>query len=184
MAARWTHGMTRTAGRMATRLVSRLDSTGRTVTATLAAAAVALLALSGYFAHQLYGQHQEEQRRQDVLSAARQTAVNFTSLHYETYESDSRNVLKGATGRFKKQFAAQTEELTKLVTQNKSVSKGQVLEAGVVRADEKTARVLVVADSTVKNVSTPEGETRNYRLQLDLAHEHGRWLTSNVEFVA
>lgn len=184
MAARWTHGMTRTLGRTATRLVSRLDGTGRTVTAALAVAAAALLALSGYFAHQLYGQHQEEQRRQDVLSAARQTAVNFTSLHYKTYKADSRNVLDGATGRFKKQFSAQTEELTKLVTQNKSVSEGQVLEAGVVRADERTARVLVVADSTVKNISNPKGETRNYRLQLDLAQEDGRWLTSNVEFVA
>lgn len=172
--------MTRTAGRLA----GRLGGAGRAVTATLAAAAAALLALSGYFAYQLYGQHQEEQRRQDVLSAARQTAVNFTSLHYKTYEADSRNVLKGSTGRFKKQFSAQTEELTKLVTQNKSVSKGQVLEAGVVRAGEKSARVLVVADSTVKNVSAPKGETRNYRLQLDLVEEGGRWLTSNVEFVA
>ncbi|WP_254665970.1 hypothetical protein [Streptomyces sp. WMMB 322] len=179
-----THGMTFAAGRMAARLDRRLDGTGRAVTAALVAAAAALLTLSGYFGYQLYGQHQEEQRRQDVLSAARQTAVNFTSLHYKTYKADSRNVLQGATGRFKKQFSAQTEELTELVTQNRSVSKGQVLEAGVVRADEKSARVLVVADSTVKNVSTPKGETRNYRLQLDLVQEGGRWLTSDVEFVS
>jgi Mce-associated membrane protein len=172
--------MTRVAGR----LISRMGGAGRALPTALAAAAAVLLTLSGYFGFQLYGQQQEEQRREDILTAARQTAVNFTSLHYKTYKRDSGNVLKGATGEFKKQFSAQTEELTKLVAENKSVSKGQVLEAGIVRADEKSARVLVVADSTVKNVSAPNGEARNYRLQLDLVQESGRWLISNVEFVA
>jgi Mce-associated membrane protein len=92
-------------------------------------------------------------------------------------------VLKGATGEFKKEFAAQTEQLTKLVAENKSVSEGQVLDAGIVRADADSARVLVVADSKVTNTAAPQGQARTYRLQLDLVREHGRWLTSDVEFV-
>ncbi|MFF7310853.1 hypothetical protein [Streptomyces sp. NPDC008137] len=153
------------------------------MTAGLVAATVLTTALSLWLAFGLYEQREADQRRQGILAAARQSALNFTSLDYRHYDRDSVNVLAGATGDFKKQFTAQTEQLTKLVAQNKSVSQGQVLEAGIVRSDEDSARVLVVADSKVTNTAAPEGEARTYRLQLDLVHEDGRWLTSDVEFV-
>ena len=156
---------------------------GAALPATLAVATVAATALSGWLCVEVYEQRAEAGRHQDVLAAARQSALNFTSLDYRHYDRDSKNVLKGATGDFKKEFAAQTGELTKLVAANKSVSQGQVLEAGIVRSDERSARVLVVADSKVTNTAAPEGQARTYRLQLDLVLERGRWLTSDVEFV-
>ncbi|WP_413471049.1 hypothetical protein [Streptomyces peucetius] len=156
---------------------------GRALPAALAVATVAVTALSGWLCVEVYEQRAEAERHQDILAAARQSALNFTSLDYRHYDRDSKNVLKGATGEFKEQFSAQTEELTKLVAANKSVSEGQVLEAGIARSDERSARVLVVADSKVTNTAAPEGQARTYRLQLDLVLERGRWLTSNVEFV-
>ncbi|MGW7367179.1 hypothetical protein ACWGI8_28060 [Streptomyces sp. NPDC054841] len=156
---------------------------GRARSAVLAVATAVTAALSVWLGLQVYEQRVEEQRHQDILAAARQSALNFTSLDYRHYGRDSGNVLKGAAGDFKEQFAAQTAELTKLVAANKSVSEGRVLEAGITRADERTARVLVVADSKVTNTAAPEGQSRTYRLQLDLVLEGGRWLTSNVEFV-
>ncbi|MFC3574516.1 hypothetical protein ACFOZ0_14790 [Streptomyces yaanensis] len=156
---------------------------GRALLAALVAATVLTTAAAVWLGMRLADQRAVEHRRQDVLAAARQSALNFTSLDYRHYARDSGNVLKGATGDFRKQFAAQTQELTKLVARNKSVSEGQVLEAGIVRSDEHSARVLVVADSKVTNTAVPEGQARTYRLQLDLVREHGRWLTSDVEFV-
>ncbi|MGX1560723.1 hypothetical protein [Streptomyces sp. NPDC055506] len=153
------------------------------MTAGLVAATVITTALTLWLALGLYEQREADQRHQGILAAARQSALNFTSLDYRHYDRDSENVLAGATGDFKKQFTAQTDQLTKLVAQNKSVSEGQVLEAGIVRSDEDSARVLVVADSKVTNTAAPEGEARTYRLQLDLVHKDGRWLTSDVEFV-
>ncbi|MGW0701721.1 hypothetical protein ACWD0A_20870 [Streptomyces sp. NPDC002867] len=167
-------GLRRAAGRVAH---------GRLTAAALAVGTVVVTALSGWLCVEVYEQRVETQRQQDILAAARQSALNFTSLDYRHYERDSANVLKGATGDFKEQFTAQTAELTKLVAANKSVSQGQVLEAGIARADERSARVLVVADSKVTNTAAPEGQARTYRLQLDLVLESGRWLTSNVEFV-
>ncbi|MFI6103238.1 hypothetical protein [Streptomyces sp. NPDC051310] len=167
----------------ATRRLREAARRGRALPAALAVATAAVTVLSGWLSLQVYDQRAEEQRRQDILAAARQSALNFTSLDYRHYDRDSANVLKGATGDFKEQFAAQTAELTKLVAANKSVSEGQVLEAGITRADERTARVLVVADSRVTNTAAPQGQARTYRLQLDLVHEGGRWLTSDVEFV-
>ncbi|NEA76180.1 hypothetical protein G3I68_37020 [Streptomyces sp. SID13588] len=156
---------------------------GRRLSATLAVAALVLAAASGYLGAHLYQQRQDGRRDQDIVAAARQSALNFTSLDYRHYDQDSKNVLNGATGDFKKQFASQTAELTKLVASNKSVAEGQVLEAGIAKSDDHSARVLVVVDSKVTNVAAPEGQARNYRLQLDLVREGGRWLTSDVEFV-
>lgn len=170
MAARWPHGM-------------RKALSARATSAALVAATVVVTALTIWTALGLHAQREADQRRQDILAAARQSALNFTSLDYRRYDRDSANVLAGATGDFKEQFAAQTKQLTELVDQNKSVSEGQVLEAGIVRSDEKSARVLVVADSKVTNTAVPQGEARTYRLQMDVVHRDGRWLTSNVEFV-
>lgn len=155
----------------------------RVLAAGLVAATVVTTALAGWLGLLVYEQRATDQRQQDILAAARQSALNFTSLDYRHYPRDSKTVLDGATGEFKKQFAAQTEQLTKLVAKNRSVSEGQVLEAGITRSDERSARVLVVADSKVTNTAAPEGQARTYRLQLDLRYENGRWLTSGVEFV-
>ncbi|MGW2645299.1 hypothetical protein ACWC2T_10385 [Streptomyces sp. NPDC001393] len=155
----------------------------RLLSAALAAATVLTAVLCGWLGLKLSDQRAADQRRQDILAAARQSALNFTSLDYRHYDRDSRTVLSGATGDFKKQFAAQTRQLTKLVAQNKSVSEGQVLEAGIVRSDERSAQVLVVADSKVTNTAAPDGQARTYRLQLGLVRVAGRWLTSDVEFV-
>ncbi|MFI1398035.1 hypothetical protein [Streptomyces sp. NPDC020681] len=167
------------------RIGGRLRETARHRWAlpAVAAATALTMALTGWLGVRLYEQQAENRRHQDILAAARQSALNFTSLDYRHYARDSENVLKGAAGDFKEQFAAQTAELTKLVAANKSVSEGQVLEAGITRADERTARVLVVADSKVTNTAAPAGQARTYRLQLDLVLEGGRWLTSDVEFV-
>ena len=156
---------------------------GRASSLGLATATVVVTALTIWLALGLHEQREGDQHRQDILAAARQSALNFTSLDYRHYDRDSANVLAGATGDFKKQFAAQTDQLTELVAQNKSVSEGQILEAGIVRSGENSARVLVVADSKVTNTAVPQGEARTYRLQLDLVHRDGRWLTSDVEFV-
>jgi Mce-associated membrane protein len=169
MAAHWADGLR--GGRM------------RLLSAGLVAATVLTTVLCVWLGLKLSDQRAVEQRRQDILAAARQSALSFTSLDYRHYDRDSGSVLKGATGEFKKEFAAQTAQLTKLVARNKSVSEGQVLEAGIVRSDARSARVLVVADSKVTNTAAPEGQPRTYRLQLDLARVAGRWLTSDVTFV-
>lgn len=156
---------------------------GRALTVGLVVATLLTTALMLWLSMRLYDRHETDMRRQDILSAARQSALNFTSLDYRHYDRDSANVLKSATGDFKKQFSAQTHDLTELVARNKSVSEGQVLDAGIVRSDARSARVLVVADSKVTNTAAPEGEARTYRLQLDLVYRGGRWLTSDVEFV-
>lgn len=119
----------------------------------------------------------------EVLRAATAEVIAFTTLDYRDIDPSIDRVLAGATGQFRKQFKASREQLVALSKQNESVSEGQVLRAGVVSMDDDSARVIVVADSSVTNVNAPDPQPRHYRLQLDLVRQGDRWLTSGLEFV-
>jgi Mce-associated membrane protein len=124
-----------------------------------------------------------DDRRAEVLQQARQIAVNFTTMDHRTFDEDVALVLDGATGTFRDEFRAGVEQTRALVTDNESVSVGTVTEAGLVTADEDTARVLLVVDTEVTNTATPQPVPRHYRVQLDLARTGDRWLASDLRFV-
>jgi len=125
----------------------------------------------------------EERRRQAVLSAARQEAVNLTTIDSQHLDRDIQRILDAATGEFREQFAAGSNELTKLLAANKAKSTGEVLEAGIVTVDEDSAQVLVVVDTTITNAEEPKGRLSHYRMQLDLVRQGSRWLTTRLEFL-
>ena len=149
----------------------------------LVAAGIACVVLIAVTLPRLTAADKDEARRTEVLQAARQHAVNFTTLDYRTLDRDLGRVLRGATGQFRSEFEAGTTNLSKLVTDNKGVSEGEVLEAGIVSDDDDSARVLVVADSTVTNTAGPKPVPRYYRMQMDLVLVRGRWLVSDLQFV-
>lgn len=144
-----------------------------------------LLVAGGVVLGTRWAQASETEDRYDaVLGAARAEALAFTTLDHRTVEEDTQRVLDGATGAFERQFRSSLDQLTALATENESVSTGKVLSAGVVSADEDSARVIVVADSTVSNVNTPSPQPRHYRIQLDLVRRGDTWLTSDLQFVS
>lgn len=156
---------------------------GRVVLAMLALVVVVALVATGALAPKISAAGARDDQRDEVLHAARQQTVNFTTLDYRHLDRDLGRVLAGSTGDFRKQFQAGTKNLTQLVTANKAVSKGEVLEAGLVSSDNDSARVLVVADSDVVNAANPKGEKRHYRIQLDLVRQQDSWLVSDLTFV-
>lgn len=121
--------------------------------------------------------------REDVLRSARQSALNLTSIDNENFDEDVRNVLEGATGAFRDDFEARSQDLEQVLKENEVVAEGKVIEAAVVRMDEQTATALVVVDSNVRNTAVPEGRVNTYRMKLELEKRDGRWLTSMLEFV-
>jgi Mce-associated membrane protein len=122
--------------------------------------------------------------RASALTYARQTAINLTSLDYKTLGADIEQVLDGATGAFADDFEARADNLRDVLTTNQVVSQGQVLEAALVRADERNATAIVVVDATVRNTQNPDGGVTTYRMKLELERQGDRWLTSTLEFVA
>lgn len=123
-------------------------------------------------------------RRAQVLQQAKQHAVNFTTLDYESFDEDVELVLDGSTGSFREQFRAGVDDVRALVTQNESRSVGTVREAAVVTDDDDSARVLVVVDTEVTNVASTTPTPRHYRIQMDLTRTADEWLVSDLTFVS
>lgn len=144
---------------------------------------LALVVSSVLLGLQLRAAAAEQSRDDAILAAARQEVVNFTTIDYRHLSRDFARITEGATGQFKKEFSGRTGQLDELLTQNRTVSEGEVIEAGVVSADDDSASVIVVANAQVTNSAEPRGASRHYRMKLSLVRAADRWLTSQVEFV-
>ena len=126
---------------------------------------------------------EREEAREDAKRAAAQSALNLTSIDNEEFDADVQRVLEGATGAFRTDFEARSKDLKAVLTENKVVSEGKVIETGLVDIDASSATALVVVDSNVKNTAAPEGRVNTYRMKLQLELVDGKWLTSMLEFV-
>lgn len=137
----------------------------------------------GFLAFLLLQDQREDRLRSEALHTARQLTVNFTTLDYRTFDRDVASVRSLSSGDFGAQFQKATADLKRLVTANKSVSKGKVLEAGLVSFDPDSARAMVVADADVTNAAGPKATPRHYRMQLDLVREGAGWRVVDLQFV-
>ena len=160
---------------------------GRALLVALGLGVVAALVLGGFAvkAHAAVGaDDRQQQSRADALVAARQEALNLTSVDSRDLDGDLKRVQDGATGDFAKDFAAQSVNLRKVLTDNAVESAGEIKDAAVVAMGEGNATVIVVVNSTVKNKARPAGTPRTYRMRLELIKSSSdRWQTAKLEFV-
>ncbi len=162
---------------------TRAFTTPRWLNTVLAGVLVALVVTGGVLVWQLQQAQAVQDRRTAVLQAASQHAVTFLTVDYRHMRKDTAAVLAMAAGQFKQQYAASRPRLQQLVAQNKTISTGKVLSAGVVSSDDDSARAIVVADSEVRNLASSTPQPRHYRLQLDLTRQGERWLVTDLQFV-
>ena len=162
----------------------RRASTGMTVLIVILIVLLVALAAGALLgAVRLRDASQRTDARAAAVAAARQEALNLTSIDGQDIEADLKRVQDGATGGFAKDFAARAKDLKSVLSENAVIAEGHVIDAALVRGDLDTATVLVVVDSTVKNKSVPAGRENTYRMQLDLERHGSRWLTSALQFV-
>lgn len=145
--------------------------------------AVALIAAALTLAWLWRGNLLDERAREQALTAARQSALNLTSIDQEDFDGDVGRVLDGASGEFRTDFSGRVAQLQQLVEENEVTAEGRVLEAGLVRADRESATALVVVDSRIRNTAVPEGRVNSYRMRLELEKVGDDWRTSSLEFV-
>jgi Mce-associated membrane protein len=126
----------------------------------------------------------EQERYADILESASKEATAFVNISYETAQESIDAVMAGATGEFRDQYAQATEALITLLEDNKSIRTGKVIWAGVVAQDPDSATVILATTGTVQNNQTgPDPKAENYRIQMQLVAEDGKWLTSDLQFV-
>ncbi|MCW2723228.1 MAG: hypothetical protein JWN35_149 [Frankiales bacterium] len=159
----------------------------RTPTGLVAGLVVLLVVLSAATvvgAVKLRDASERDAARAAAVTAARQEALNLTSIDGRNVDAALARVLTGATGAFKADFAQRAANLKTVLTENAVIAEGKVQDAALVRGDLDTATALVVVDSTVKNKAVPAGRVNTYRMQLDLERHGDRWLTSSLQFVS
>ena len=159
----------------------------RLLAVALGLSLVLTLVLAGFVLQAHAGVSDAAARRQDrsdAVVAARQEALNLTSVDSADIDGDLKRVQDGATGDFAKDFAAQSVKLRQVLKDNEVRSTGEVKDAGVVALAASNATVIVVINSTVKNKAQPAGTPRTYRMRLELLKAgEGRWQTAKLEFV-
>ena len=138
-----------------------------------------------YFKGQVH--EAEDARAEDraALRAATLQTLNWASVDYREPDEFVDKVKQGATGDFLKQFEESETALRTLIRQNQSVQVPTIPKDGAALLERRggEARVLIVMDAQVTNKSTTTPQPRQYRLQVTVTKQGGRWLTSNLEFV-
>ncbi|MDV2477062.1 hypothetical protein F8M49_20165 [Rhodococcus zopfii] len=156
------------------------------VVGTVATAVIAITAavVAGVSWSILRTEQASQERDEQIVATARQVVVNLVTLRHQSADEDLQRVADGTTGQFRDQFTGAAGSFDDVLSQGQVESTGEVKEAGLVEADDRHAVVLAAVTSTVKNTEAPDGERRMYRMKVTLDAVDGRWLVSDVEFVA
>jgi Mce-associated membrane protein len=145
---------------------------------------VALLVLAVIFGARTVSGFGVEQGRAAALATGRQAAVNLTSFDFTTAEADVQRLRDSTTPNFENGFATDKDAFVKFLRDGKVKMTSNVTEAGLLSYSGSAAHVLVAVKSQVSNNQTPAPEARNYRMDVSMVYQDGRWLANGAEFIS
>ena len=138
-----------------------------------------LVAWLGYRA--LQG-HRAAAQRDMFVQAARQGALDLTTIDYAHVDSDVQRILDSSTGKFRDDFQSRSRPFVDVVKQAQSKSEGTIAGAGLESLGGDSARVLVAI--AVKTTSAGnQSETKAWRMRIDVQKVGASAKMSDVEFV-
>lgn len=147
----------------------------------LAAVLAALLAVSGYEGWLLFAHHQRDVAAAQALHTAETYTLALTSVDPHAIDQNFAEVLDGATGEFKRMYAASSEQLRQLLIDNKAAAHGTVIESAVKSATKNTVEVVLFVDQSVSNKAAPGPQIDRSRIVMTMEKVDGRWLASKVD---
>ncbi|MEB3031484.1 Mce protein [[Mycobacterium] nativiensis] len=150
--------------------------------AELAAVLVSTVVV-GWLGFHAEAAHEAAAQREMFVRAARQTAIDLTTVDYQNAQGDVQRVLDSATGDFYKRFAEQAPLLIETVTRERSQAVSSVSEAGLEWQSGDEAQVLVA----VSVASTPLGgldlHPHELRMRMTVQRVGKQAKVSEVEYV-
>lgn len=153
---------------------------------TFVAGVVLVVLMSGLAAWQgwhLYQLHRQQMTDDALLRAARQGAINLTTINYNQVDSDIARVLDSLTGSFRDDFKQRSQPFAEVVKQAKSISVGSVTEAALESSSATQGQALVAISVKTSDASGAEQKPRLWRMRVSVDQtDHGMKI-SNVEFV-
>jgi Mce-associated membrane protein len=145
---------------------------------------VVLLAVAGGVLWYVRAQHDHEQRDDAITVAAREAVLALLTLDPENVQGSLDRVLASSTGGWREQFAQQADQFTQIVRNGQVRATATITASAIQSADDNRATLLVLANSQIRNVESPQGYPGVYRVLLGLELQGDRWLVSDVQFVA
>jgi Mce-associated membrane protein len=153
---------------------------------TLTAALLIITAVSG-LAGWLGWRARESRQRVEahelLLQAARQGALNLTTISYTQVETDIKRILDSATGAFREDFQKRSGPFIEVVKQAQSKSQGTVTQAGLESIDGDSAQALVAVAVTTTSGGASDPQPRAWRMRISVQKIADSVKVSNVEFV-
>lgn len=175
------NGKRRTLRRL--RLKSLFGTPYRQTAAVGAILVVAFAAWAGWLGW-VARQHQRiEQDHFQLLQAARQGALNLTTIDWQHADREVQRILDSATGTFYDDFADRKQSFIDVVKQTQSKSEGTITGAGLESASENGAQVLVALSVNVSNAGAAQQNPRSWRMRLTVTKSGENVKVENVEFV-
>jgi Mce-associated membrane protein len=144
----------------------------------------ALGALVGWLGFGANESHQGAQQREVFLQAARQGALNLTTIRYTEVDADIRRILDSSTGAFYDDFQKRSQPFVEVVKQAQSKSQGTITQAGLESVQPDSAQALVAVAVTTSNAGAPEQQPHAWRMRVSVQMSGDTAKVSNVEFVA
>lgn len=146
------------------------------------ATVVALSAVLGWLWFRLDDSRRDQQHHAVLVEAARQGALNLTTIDYANVDADVQRILDSATGEFRRDFDQRSQPFIDVVRQAQSKTEGTVTAAGLESIEGDHGRVLVAV--SVKTISgEADAEPRRWRLRVDVQMDGDQVKVSNVQFV-
>lgn len=144
---------------------------------------VALSLLSAWQGLGLHRLSQADTQREQYIQAARQGALNLTTIDWEHAERDVEGILASATGPFREDFANRSPAFIEVVKKARSRSEGRITESALESESGDTAQVLVAVGVSVSNAGAPEQEPRRWRMRMSVQKTGDEMKISQVDFV-
>jgi Mce-associated membrane protein len=157
----------------------------RIVRRTLQAAAglilIAVLASAGFLGWQFKQRADVAAAGQGALDAARTYAVTLSTVDSNAIDKNIGQVLDGATGEFKSMYSQASSQLRQLLVDNKAVSNGTVVDAGIKSATKDKVEVMLFLDQSVTNAINPAPRIDRLRVVMTMDLVDHRWLASKFD---
>jgi Mce-associated membrane protein len=118
-----------------------------------------------------------------LLAAARQGALNLTTISYAEVDTDIKRILDSATGTFHDDFEKRSQPFVEVVKKAQSKSQGTITEAGLESMQGDNARALVAVTVTTSDAGAAQQEPRSWRMRIDVQKTGEDAKVSNVEFI-
>lgn len=157
--------------------------TARAALVVAASAVTALAALTAWLGWQAHQAADAKSQRAQFISAARQGALNLTTISYTEADTDVQRILDNATGSFYEDFKTRSGPFIDVVKQAKAQTVGTVTDAALQSVDGDSAHVVVAVAVTTTNAGTPDPQPRAWRMKVTVQTVGTNAKVSNVEFV-